>query len=113
MSGTLNARLIKGAVRTSIILGLIICCVCLSEYSEAKPSTVETSDAWLELSVAIQPEQFLPAPFLRTDWYHDTGSGGFPPNFSDENPRMDEWERSPDEVPSGIWSHENCVHWPC
>jgi hypothetical protein len=116
MSGK-DCRLVKGADRIAMILGLIICCLVLSlvlsEYSEAKHSNVESSDAGRKLSLAIQPEQFVPALFLLSDWYQDTGSGGFPPNYSDEHPRMDEWERSPDEVPSGIWPRENCVHWPC
>jgi hypothetical protein len=93
---------------------LIIWCLVLSEYSEAKPSAVESSDAWRELALAIQSEQFLPTPFLLSDWYQDTGSGGFPPNFVDEHPLMDKWERSPDEGASGSWFPvENCVHWPC
>jgi hypothetical protein len=93
-----------------LIFGLIICCVVLSEYSVAKPSTVESLNAW---SPGTPCEQ-LSAPFVLSEWNQDTGSGGFPPNFSDERLLIDEWEKSPDELPSGSWSPnvEYCVDWP-
>ena len=67
----------------------------------------------VELSLAIPPEQSLSTSFLLPEWYQDTGSGGFPENFTDEHRLIDEWERSPDEVSSCSWSPyvEICQHW--
>jgi len=82
----------------SKITALIICCFVLAKDSEAKPSPetgIVVADARSELFVAIRLE--LSAPFLRSEWLSDHGSGGFPEGFSDEHRRMDEWETDPEQ----------------
>ena len=79
---------------SSIVSALVVCCA-LPEYSEAMPLTDDGFDTGAELSLAIPPEQSLSTSFLLSEWYQDTGSGGFPENFTDEYRLIDEWERSP------------------
>lgn len=91
--------MLQESIRLSKISALAICCLVLTKDSEAKPLAEEnftTAYAARELPLAIEPEQFAPAPFRLSDRYWDHGSGGFSENFSDEHPRMDEWEALPD-----------------
>ena len=108
-----ECRSIQGAVR-SIVAALVVCCA-LPEYSEAMPSTDDGFNTGVELSLTIPPEQSLSTSFLLSEWYQETGSGGFPADFSDEFRILDEWERSPDEGSTGSWSPyaEICVQWSC
>lgn len=85
--------MIQESIRLSKISVLAICCLVLTKDSEAKPSTEKVlvmADPRSEVLVAKHPE--LSAPFLRSEWLSDHGSGGFPEDFSDEHRRMDKWE---------------------
>ena len=107
-----DSRSRRGPFRSAGILVLMLCCLVPSGYSEAGKGPRGER----ELALAIPPERFLPSPVLRPEWYQDTGSGGFPQDFSDELLLIDdEWERSPGGAASGSWlpHPENCVHWPC
>ena len=85
--------MVYGAVRLSIILALV---AFYSAHSNAKPESENAvvAEATSEVSLAIQPEQ---EPFLLSDWYQDSGSGGFPENFSDERRLVVEWDNTPVE----------------
>jgi hypothetical protein len=92
--------IVAGEHSTLKISVLVICCLALTKDSEAKPlaeDSFTTAYADREQPLAIEPEHFLSAPFRLSDWYQDHGSGGFPENFSDEHPRLDEWENFLDE----------------
>jgi hypothetical protein len=90
--------LIQESIRLSKLFVLAICCLVLTKDSEAKPSIEKVlvmADTGSEVLVAKHPE--VSAPFQRSEWLSDHGSGRFPEDFSDEHRRMDKWETDPNQ----------------
>lgn len=96
---------------------LTLVLVCGLGYSLAEASSKEESVVAVgrDTPSPLQSERILPEVFMPSEWYRDEGSGGFPENFADEYPRVDEGERRSEEQSSRFWlpHPENCLHWPC
>jgi hypothetical protein len=91
--------LLQEIIRLSKTAALLMCCLILTDDSQAKPlaeKSITTAYVEGEKLQAVEPEPLVPALFRLSDWYRDNGSGGFADDFSDEHPRMDEWENVPE-----------------
>lgn len=71
----------------------------LSAVADAAPVQDQTESGREALAVRFDTLDPTRDPafvaFRLEDWLQDNGSGGFPPNFSDEDRRSDPWENPP------------------
>jgi hypothetical protein len=102
--GRLNGVLAcKGANRSPMRLSLFSLALVstlgfdMPAYSAPVPEQSEAlREAYLVRSDALDSARDpLAVAFRLQDWLDDNGSGGFPPNFSDEDRRSDPWEDPP------------------